>query len=129
MLKPFYLLAIILCISFTSVHAGDDEAQVTYFELKPSLVSNVNGAAKYIRCDVQLMTNHPDKLEDIQLHSPALRHELLMMFADEDGGTLMTPDGKESLRKRAREALQTVLKDKAGKALIEELYFTSYYVQ
>lgn len=132
MLKPFFLASLILCQAVTAARAGDDEGRKTdiaYFELKPSLVSNVNGAAKYIRCDVQLMTENPDNLENIQLHDPALRHELLMMFADEDGGVLMTPDGKESLRKRALGALQGVLKEKTGKSLIEELYFTRYYVQ
>lgn len=132
MLKPFFLVPLILCLSITAVRAGDDKGdkkEITYFELKPSLVSNVNGAAKYIRCDVQLMTGDPDNLEDIQLHNPALRHELLMMFANEDGGKLMTSDGKESLRKRALDAVRGVLQGKTGKPLIEELYFTRYYVQ
>ena len=129
MLKPVHVLVILGCFFAAAAFAGDDGAQITYFDLKPSLVSNVNGDAKYIRCDVQLMTKQPDELENIQLHSPALRHELLMMFADEDGGRLMSPAGKEALRKRARAALQWVLQKKTGKPLIDELYFTSYYVQ
>ena len=122
----------LLLAAVTVAWAGDDEVahkETAYYELKPSLVSNVTGAAKYIRCDVQLMTDNPDLIPHLALHSPALRHELLMMFAGEDGGVLMTPDGKEGLREKALDALRAVLKEKTGNATIEELYFTSYYVQ
>jgi flagellar FliL protein len=111
--------------------SGEDagSGDVAYFELKPSLVANLNGGPKYIRCDIQIMTQQADRVADIKLHAAALRHEIFLLFADQDGKTLMTAQGKEGLRKQILVALQGALKDKTGDALIDDLYFTGFYVQ
>lgn len=112
--------------------AEDDEERekkVGYHALKPSIVSNLTGGPKYIRCDVQLKTEYASELGQIELHSPALRHSILMLIAGEDGKKLMTRDGKEELRKAALESVQTQLEELAGEPLIADLFFTAYYVK
>jgi len=42
---------------------------------------------------------------------------------------LTTPAGKDSLRTTALDAVRAVLQDKAGEPLVDDLYFTSFYVQ
>ena len=106
-----------------------DGGEVAYFELKPSIVGNLSGGPKYIRCDIQLMTQQAERVADIELHAAALRHEIFMLLADQDGKSLLTAHGKESLRKQILKALQGALADKTGDALIRDLYFTSFYVQ
>lgn len=101
-----------------------------YYELKPSIVSNLSGGPKFIRTDIQLLTRE-DNLEDVRLHAPALRHELLMLLSDLDGQALLTPNGKEAFRQSALAALQQSLKTRTGKnsIMLEDLYFTSFYVK
>lgn len=101
----------------------------TYFELKPSLVTNLNGGPQYIRCDIQLMTEQAERVGDIAFHTPALRNELLLLLVEQDGSQLLTAAGKAALRRQALAALRQVLKEKAGDELVKDLFFTNYYVQ
>lgn len=110
--------------------AGDDgSAEIAYYALKPSIVSNLTGVPKYIRCDVQLMTEQASEISRLALHAPALRHVLLMLIAAQDGAALTTPSGKEQLRTVALEAIQAQLESLTGKQIVDDLYFTAYYVK
>lgn len=114
-----------------AVHAANDEPEkeIGYYALKPSIVSNLTGGPKYIRCDVQLMTEHASEIPKIELHSPAIRHDILMLIAGQDGKQLLTREGKESLRKAALESIQDQFKELTGKTIVSDLYFTAYYVK
>jgi len=106
-----------------------EKAQVEYLKLAPSLVTNVQGGAKYVRCDVQLMTRDPESLEQLKLHTPAIRHELLLLLSDQQGKQLKQPKGKEKLRKQALAAVQKVMQGLTGKPMADDLFFTSFFVQ
>jgi flagellar FliL protein len=128
------LLMLLCCVkvAFAATTAPEDppaDAEVGYYALKPSVVANLNGGPDYIRCDIQLMTKDAERLAEIELHAAALRHEIFLLLADEDGPALQTPQGKEDLRRRLRDALRQVLEKRTGDPLIAEIYFTSYYVQ
>jgi len=127
-------LSVILVSLFFSatICAAEDEqapADIGYFELKPSFVSNLTGGPKYIRCDIQLMTEQASELPKIELHSPALRHGILMLIGGQDGKQLKTRDGKEDLRQAALNSVRTQLEALTGKTLVNDLYFTAYYVK
>lgn len=124
--------ALALCSAMLVVSLAAAEtpaADPAYFALKPSIVSNLTGGPKYIRCDIQLMTTQPGTLPTIELHSPALRHAILMLIAGEDGNQLKTREGKETLRTRALGAVQEQLQALAGEPMVSDLYFTNYYVK
>jgi flagellar FliL protein len=126
------VLLIVIGIVLVSTGAVADEeppGDVAYFALKPSLVSNLTGGPKYIRCDVQLMTEQASALPQLQLHTPAVRHTLLMLLAGQDGKALKTADGKEALRGAALKAVQAQLEALTGEAIVDDLYFTAYYVK
>lgn len=135
MLSPVRALSLFLTLlaAASTVPAADDEEQpeidIGYHALKPAIVSNLNGGPKYIRCDVQLKTEQASELSTIELHTPALRHAILMLIAGEDGNRLATRKGKEDLREKALAAVQRQLEELAGEKLVSDLYFTSYYVK
>lgn len=122
-----------LFLSPAGFSADKDETEekkpVTYHSLSPSLVTNVQGEAKYIRCDVQLMTKNADNLPEIELHAPAIRHDLLLLFSEQQGDKLKQPRGKERLRKAALKVIRARMEDLSGDARIDDLYFTSYFVR
>jgi flagellar FliL protein len=124
-------LAVLWAASCVSALAADEGAEVdiAYFALKPSFVSNLSGGPKYIRCDIQLMTEQAAQLPLIELHSAALRHRILMLLAGQDGKQLQTREGKETLRKAALGAVRDQLESFTGQPIIKELYFTAYYVK
>jgi len=119
--------------AFNLAIAADEEekppVEIGYYKLSPSIVSNLSGGPKYIRCDIQLMTEQAAEIPKIELHSPALRHAILMLIAGQDGKQLQTRDGKEGLRKEALQAMQVQLEELTGQAIIKDLYFTAYYVK
>jgi len=130
MRKLLYLA--LLCLPLVT-HAADDEEEPlpdpVYYELSPSLVTNLTGGPKYIRCDVQLMVRGEENKEMLAKYAPALRHELFLLLAEQDGPTLQTPEGKEALRQAAVAALRMLMEKETKQPLIEDLYFTSYYVR
>ncbi|MCU7931153.1 MAG: flagellar basal body-associated FliL family protein [Candidatus Thiodiazotropha sp. (ex Codakia rugifera)] len=102
---------------------------INYYQVKPSLVANLATGGKYIRCDIQLMTNDELFLEDLTLHGPAIRHTLLLLLTEQDGRKIKTPDGKEALRKEALSVISKLMQDLSGKEGIKALFFTTFLVQ
>lgn len=130
-LTSFMLLSLLVGWSLAP-QAADAEGEhggPFYHDLGPALVTNLAAGGKYLRCDVQLMTENPAALPDIRLHAPAIRHELLMLLSEQDGSTLKTQDGKEQLRKKALEAVRKVMRKQSGKNAVDELFFTAFFVQ
>lgn len=126
------LLIFTLIFSVFSVSAEEEEEEpkeILYNEIKPSLIANLASGGRYIRCDIQLMTHDPEQLENIKLHAPALRHALLLLLSEQDGKSLKIAKGKEKLRKQALTTSNGVLKELTEKEGIENLFFTSFYVQ
>jgi flagellar protein FliL len=128
-LSARWLLAMILIGGLAVATAKEPPRDVAYHKLKPSIVSNLTGGPRYIRCDIQLMTEYASTLPKIELHEPALRHRILMLIAGQDGNALRTRDGKEAFRLRALEAVQAELEELTGEKLVADLYFTSFYVK
>lgn len=128
------LLLLIPSLPLAAEEAKVDEAEsqpqvALYHELSPSFVVNINGKARYMRCDIQLMTRNEVKLANIVLHAPALRHELLLLLSDQKGQDIKDSKGKEKLRKAALQAVQRVMKQLTNNESIEDLFFTSYFVE
>ena len=126
-----FVIVLCACLFMTSTAAlaKDDKPDIGYYPLKPSFVSNLRGGPKYIRCDIQLMTEQAAEIPKIELHSPALRHSILMLLAGQDGKKLKTREGKEELRQAALQSVRAQLEELSGDAIVNDLYFTAYYVK
>lgn len=155
--KPWLLIAIVAIIAagaagggawfFTSRadHAGKPQtetksetkpgnlpAPAQYFALEPPFVVNLTGAtggARYLQVEVQLMSRDPEAMKVIELHAPALRAKLLMLFAQQDAEQLMTRAGKEQLQVQALAEVRKVLTAETGKPSADALLFTSFVMQ
>jgi flagellar FliL protein len=121
-----------LFIFSAPVMAEDEEDSprtISYYEVKPSLVTNLASGGKYIRTDIQLMTRDDSFKEELDLHGPAIRHTLLLLLSQQDGKTIKTAAGKETLRKEALTAVNSLMKDLSGKESLAALFFTTFFVQ
>ncbi len=129
--RLFSIFMLFIAFSLPAL-AGDGEKEpvkISYVEMKPSIISNLTGGPKYIRCDIQLMTKYASKVEQIKTHMPALRHTVLMIIAGADGKQLTTHEGKEALRKQLLEAIRKKLEELTDEPMVKDLYFTAYYVK
>lgn len=123
------IAAIGMMASVCTAEDAADPGEIGYYALKPSFVSNLTGGPKYIRCDIQLMTENAADIPKIKLHTPALRHGILMLIGGKDGAQLKTRDGKEELRQAALESVRSQLQELTGNSIVKDLYFTAYYVK
>ncbi len=108
---------------------AEAEVDIGYYALQPSFVSNLTGGPKYIRADIQLMTKTATAIPQIELHQAAIRHHILLLLAGKDGKTLKTREGKEGLRKAALGEVRAQLESLTGDPIVDDLYFTAYYVK
>ncbi|MEL1264257.1 flagellar basal body-associated FliL family protein [Pseudoxanthomonas putridarboris] len=111
---------------------GTVPAPAQYFALEPPFVVNLvgeTGGARYLQVEVQLMTRDPESLKAIELHAPAIRARLLMLFAQQDAASLMSRAGKERLQSDALTEVKTLLVAETGKPSAESLLFTSFVMQ
>lgn len=128
------LLVALLAISLP-LQAEEKEKQeqgpvsISYYPIKPSLVANLASGGKYIRCDIQLMSDDDSFLEKLKLHDPAIRHTLLLLLSEQDGNSIKTPAGKETLRKKALAEVNRLLKKETGMEGVKALFFTTFFVQ
>jgi len=129
----YALLSIMLMLPcYTYAEEEEEEsapAQSFYFSIEPSIVANLTSGAKYCRVDIQVSTQNEEQFENIKLHAPAMRHELLMLLSEQNGKALRTPEGKEAFRKTALTAVQGVIEGLTGVDSVKELYFTGFFVQ
>ena len=111
---------------------GEVPAPAQYFALEPPFVVNLvgeTGGARYLQVEVQLMTRDPEALKAIELHAPAIRARLLMLFAQQDAAGLMSREGKERLQNTALNEVKALLVAETGKPSADALLFTSFVMQ
>lgn len=141
--KPFFrdVARMLLCVVLgwgaggvpsagASEHGGGG-GPTPYVKIEPAIVANLAAGGKFMKVDVQAHVEDLAMSPEVKLHTPALRHELLLLFAEQNGAEIRTPEGLEKLKKQALEALNGTLKGllHTKKNIIGELYFTSFMVQ
>jgi flagellar FliL protein len=131
MMRLFSLLVLTCSVLYSGFAIAEDEEKkkAAYFSITPSLIANVQGKARYARCDIQLMVDDEEALPEVKLHASAIRHELLLLLGDQKGADLKDPKGKERFRQTALTAVGKVVKAQTGKNSIKDLFFTSFFVQ
>jgi flagellar protein FliL len=107
-------------------------APAIYVKLDPALVVNFEseGVTRFLQVAVEIATRDPLVAEELKLHEPVIRNDLLLLLANQQRATISTREGKEQLRSQALEAVRKVLDNEGsdGKK-VEALYFTSFVMQ
>lgn len=102
-----------------------------YFALDPAFVVNLadTNAVRYLQADVQLMTRDDATAKAMELHAPAIRNRLLLLFGQYSADQLAQRSAKERLQKTAADEVRTLLKTEATASKVEAVYFTSFVTQ
>lgn len=112
---------------------GEEEEimQAIYLPLNPAFVVNFasQGKARFLQVEVEAMTRDPLVPDQITLHMPIIRNNLLLLFSAQTYDSVSTLEGKEALREEALVVVQDILEEETGDAGIEAVYFTSFVMQ
>ena len=119
--------------------AEDGEEVLNVAALEPPQYASLNqplvvsyqsdSTIRFLQLTVEAMARDEDSISAFTTHTPAIRNNLLTLFASLDLNELATVGGKEKARAAALAEVQSVLASTAPEATIEDIYFTSFVVQ
>ncbi len=111
---------------------GDGEIlPAIYLPIDPAFVVNFasQGKARFLQVTVEVMTRDSLMPDQITLHMPVIRNNLMLLFSSQSYDGVSTLEGKETLREEALEVVQQILEEETGDPGIEAVYFTSFVMQ
>ena len=141
-LLPVLQLALLLGSSMPGLAAQADEVaddapleapRLVYYEMRPTFITNFGPVdtprLMYLKAYVSLRVPAGKGQLAADTHLPALRNELVLLLSRLDEDAVVTSEGREDVRQEAKAALNRVLEQEEGAALIEDLLFTNFIVQ
>ncbi len=103
-----------------------------YYAFDPPIVVNFqqDGAVRFLQVTVEVMARDAATITAVQQNGPLIRNNLTLMMSSLEHDQVMSREGRESLRTQALEEVRAVLeRETGGKAVLEDLLFTSFVVQ
>ena len=115
----------------TTTPAKPARPPASYYALEPAFVVNLadTDAVRYLQADVQLMTRDPATSAALELHAPAIRNRLLLLFSQQASSQLMQRSGKERLQEQALAEVVALLRAEGAPDKDEAVLFTSLDTQ
>lgn len=105
--------------------------QPIYFSIEPAFVVNLQDtrSTRFVQIKVDLMSREQEVLDRVEMYLPRVRNDLIMLFSRLDREAISTEESRLKLQQDTLDTVNTVLKDEAGKAGIEAVYFSKFVVQ
>ncbi|MDR0182933.1 flagellar basal body-associated FliL family protein [Lysobacter arvi] len=102
-----------------------------YYALEPAFVVNLadTTSVRYLQADVQVMTRDEATGAALELHTPAIRNRLLLLFGQQTAAQLAQRSAKERLQQQALAEVRGVLKAEHAPDKVEAVFFTSLVTQ
>lgn len=134
----------------TEAHVEEKHLEVKpaeYLDLSPAFVVNFQDQtrATYLQVEMQVMAREKSVLEEVKLHMPLIRNDILLILSAQNFDEVKTRQGKEKLQQVILEKIRTIVdksvqtKHKAASEKgeidianipnIEQVYFTSFIMQ
>ena len=107
------------------------EEMSIYHDLHPAFVANFSGKSKknYMQVYIVAMARESTVIEDLQMHMPAVRNDILMTLSKTTSDEIETVEGKEALRQKVLARINETMQVKTGKEGIKDIYFTKFVAQ
>ncbi|MFK7795433.1 MAG: flagellar basal body-associated FliL family protein [Gammaproteobacteria bacterium] len=102
-----------------------------YHELHPAFVANFTGKSKknYMQVYIVALAREESVIDDLTLHMPAVRNDVLMTLSKTTSDEIETVEGKEELRQKVLMRIKETMKMKTGEEGVEDIYFTKFVAQ
>lgn len=113
-------------------HGSDEETLSQYVDLQPEFVLNYgrDDRLRFLRMEVTVLARDADAAAEVNHHSPALRHIVVMTVSDTPRTEMTTSEGRQALRERLMRAMREELENETGEErLIREVLFSNLIMQ
>ncbi|MEL7024030.1 MAG: flagellar basal body-associated FliL family protein [Pseudomonadota bacterium] len=107
-------------------------AEAIYHGIHPPLLVNFldeRGKGRFLQVSLEVMTRDQKVVEDIKMHGPVIRNNLILAYGDIDYEQVTTREGKQVMLEEALTEINAVLESETGNAGVEAVYFTNVVVQ
>ncbi|WP_419827956.1 flagellar basal body-associated FliL family protein [Sphingomonas sp.] len=102
----------------------------SYYDMTQAFTSNLRDTDGIAQMGLSVSTFYDAKvLDGFKDNETPIRSAVLETIANQDAFVLQTPEGKEQLRARLKNAMNQVLLQKTGYGGIDNVYFTSFIIQ
>jgi len=128
-------LALLLVAGLSGPVLAEDEEDTPvgdiYVPLEPNFTINYtdNNRLRYMTLALSLVVETNEAALDINAHSDALRHEIILLVSSKSDETFKTHEGREQLREELLERIQMVLEQEVGEPLVSQVYITDMVLQ
>lgn len=104
--------------------------KATYVPIEATFTSNLRGSDSFVQMGLGISTFYDEKfVEVVKSSEMPIRSAVLMVLSDQDPDAITTPEGKERLKAKLREAINKTLMAKEGFDGVDDVFFTSMVVQ
>ena len=109
---------------------GSAKTASVYYAIDPPLVVNFEDGSvvRFLQISMEIMAHDEKTIDSVQKNIPLIRNNLLLLMSNRNYQSMMSREGKESLRQEALTEIRAVQK-KEGSPDIDDLLFTSFVVQ
>ncbi len=107
----------------TPIYATFEKAFVVNF------ADQSNDAVRYLQIKLDVMARDQAVIDAFTLHTPAIQHQLLLLFFGQKYDDLNTTEGKNTLRAQTLTTINEVLKAEQTEGELEAIFFTSLIMQ
>lgn len=129
-------VALMLVVGLSGGALAEDEpaegaAGDVYVQLEPNFTINYtdNNRLRYMTLAVSLAVGSNEAALDVNAHSDAIRHAIIMLVSAKTDDTFKTHEGREQLRQEILETVQALLEREVGEPLVTEVYITDMILQ
>lgn len=124
----------LVCGSVLAEDEADDEAignGSVYVQLEPNFTINYtdNNRLRYMTLAVSLAVENNEAALDVNAHSDAIRHEIIMLVSAKTDADFNTLEGREQLKQEVLERVQAVLEREVGEPLVSDVFITDMILQ
>ena len=108
------------------------KAPAVYVKLDPPFVVNfeAQGVMRFLQVTVEVLTRDANVAQLVKANDPQIRNDLLLLFGAQQAPDLKTNEGKEKLRKDARDVIAKIVTSEGGEGKkVENIFFTSFVMQ
>lgn len=104
---------------------------VIYQSLEPPFVVNFQDQTqvRFLQVSIEISSRDTDVVEAVKAHMPVIRSNLILLLSSQSFGDISAREGKENLRASALAEINMILKERTGRAGVEDVYFTSFVMQ
>lgn len=105
--------------------------KAVYELLEPAFVVNfqAQGRQRYMQASLALMARNEQELQQLKVHMPTLRNQLVMLFSSQNFEDLNSPMGIDLLKQKITATVQELAMREVGKPVVEQVLFTNFVMQ